>query len=158
MARSTENPNCTKSWWSTFTCIFFRASWAIRSNPNIQIFHINCTDPLMNSREFWKWRIWLFQASLYNPEPSNADDNEWWKSDQGKRFLNPRKKSLDGGWRGGEEGHKRWEEGTLGQILLLHGKLSEYWVVYISIKRGPLWEIKWMFSSKLNHLQNMHIA
>ena len=110
----------------------------------------------MNSRQFWKWRIWLFQASLYNPEPSKADDNEWGKSNQGKRFWNPRKNLLDGGWRGGEEGHKRWEEGALGQILLMHGKLSEYWVVYISITRGSSWERKWMFSSKSNHFQNVH--
>lgn len=116
--------------------------------------HMKCTDPLMNSREFWKWRIWPFQASLCNPEPSKADNNEWWKSGQGKRFKNPSKNMLDGGWRGGEEGHKRWEEGALGQILLLHGKLSEYWVVYIPIKWGPFWERKWKFSSKSNHLQN----
>ena len=36
MARSTENPNCTKSRWSTLTCTLFRVSWATWCNPNIQ--------------------------------------------------------------------------------------------------------------------------
>ena len=54
MARSTENPNCTKSRWSTLTCTLFRVSWATWCNHNIQQKSYEMHRPTDELQRVWK--------------------------------------------------------------------------------------------------------